>query len=251
VVRTAVTVWWIAKARLDNLCLQLCGAPNRGVEVIDFKPEEYAVSRRDTGISDEAVVMFYIPRMQLKNQTSIGHEPLVLRTAMVTATVKQTLIPTAACFHIADANQRLWIHTSFAWGHRARHCALSIPPLPSLSSSRWRRPLWSGPPEPDPSDVINKGRLTANLPETRVHLTSVIHRVSDDLEHRLCERRCSEPTAQALLILFEARHHDRSPKHRGVQGCDGRKQIVGVGAKRCLCSHQIATDFRDVSIYRS
>jgi hypothetical protein len=58
------------------------------------------------------VVMLDIPRMQLKNQVSIGHEPFILRTTVVTFTTKQALIPPAACFHIADANQRLWMHTS-------------------------------------------------------------------------------------------------------------------------------------------
>jgi hypothetical protein len=97
-------------AWLDNLCLQLRSACDRRVEVIDFKPEKYAVSRRETGIPDRAVVMLDIPRMRLGDQAPIGHEPLVLRTTMFTVTTKKALIPTAACFHIADTNQRLWMH---------------------------------------------------------------------------------------------------------------------------------------------
>ena len=103
-VRAAVTVGWIAMARPDDRSLQIGDAGNRLVEVVDFEPEEHAVTTSQARISDSAVVMFYFPRVQLKNQPSMRHESLILRTAMITLAAKHALIPAAARLDIGDTD---------------------------------------------------------------------------------------------------------------------------------------------------
>jgi|SRR6187397_51506 hypothetical protein len=111
-VRTAVTLGRIPMAREDDLRTQLRGAGNSRVEVANFKPQEHAVSRREIGIADGTVMMLHIPPVQLKNQLAVRNEPLILRAAMATLTVKETLIPPTARFNIAHANKGLWAHTN-------------------------------------------------------------------------------------------------------------------------------------------
>jgi len=57
--------------RQDDLRMQFCGAGHRGIEIVRFKPEEHAVSRRETGIADGAVVVLHIPPVQLQDQSSV------------------------------------------------------------------------------------------------------------------------------------------------------------------------------------
>jgi hypothetical protein len=92
-VRTTVTLGRIAMAREYDLRTQLRGAGNGRLEVVNFKPQEHAISRRETGIADGSVMMLHLPAVQLKNQLAVRNEPLILRAAMATLTVKETLIP--------------------------------------------------------------------------------------------------------------------------------------------------------------
>ena len=96
--------------RQDNLRLQVGGAGKGRVEVGNFKPEEHAVSGCDVGIADGTVMILLVPGMELKDQLTIGNEPLVVRAAMGTLTAKETLIPATTRFDIARANKRLWMH---------------------------------------------------------------------------------------------------------------------------------------------
>ena len=58
-------------ARQDDLRVEFRGAGNRRIDIVDFKPEEHAVSRREIGIADGAVVVLHIPPVQLKDQSSL------------------------------------------------------------------------------------------------------------------------------------------------------------------------------------
>jgi hypothetical protein len=111
-VRTAVTLGRIPMAREDDLRTQLRGAVNSRLEVVDFKPQEHAISRREAGIADGSVMVLHIPAVQLKNQLAVRNEPLILRAAMATLTVKETLIPATARLNIAHGNKGLWTHTN-------------------------------------------------------------------------------------------------------------------------------------------
>jgi hypothetical protein len=112
-VRTAVAVGRIALAWHDDLSVQVLSACNRGVEVVEFKPQEYAVSVwRDGGIPDMAMMMLHIPPVQLKNQPAVENKPLILGPAVGALAAEETLIPSTARLDIGYANKWLWIHTN-------------------------------------------------------------------------------------------------------------------------------------------
>ena len=92
----------------DDLSLQVLGAGHSRFEVVDFKPQEHAISvGLDVWISDTAMMMLDIPSVQLKNQPALRNQPLILSAAMRTLTAKETLIPATARFNIAYANKGL------------------------------------------------------------------------------------------------------------------------------------------------
>ena len=95
----------------DDLSVQSLSACNSRVEVVEFKPQDYAVSVwSDVGISKSAMVMLHIPSVQLKNQSAVRNEPLILRPAMGALAPKETLIPATARLDIRHANKWLGIH---------------------------------------------------------------------------------------------------------------------------------------------
>jgi hypothetical protein len=106
-VGTAVVIGWVAVARQDDLRLQFGGADNSGVEVSNFKPEKHAVSGRELRIANPAVMILFLPGVELKDQLAVGNEALVVRTAVGTLTAKKTLIPATARLNISRANQGL------------------------------------------------------------------------------------------------------------------------------------------------
>jgi len=59
-------------ARFDHLGLQPFGTRNRGVEIVEFKPQENAISiRPKIGIPEWTVMVLDIPIVQLKDQGSM------------------------------------------------------------------------------------------------------------------------------------------------------------------------------------
>ena len=96
----------------DNLSFQFRSPCEGRVEIIDFKPQEHAISVwLEARVADGAVMMSYVPVMQLKNEPSVQNKSLVLAAAMGALATKEMLIPPAAGFNITDANERLWTHT--------------------------------------------------------------------------------------------------------------------------------------------
>ena len=94
-----------------DLSVQALCACNRRVEVVEFKPQEHAVSVWcDVGISDAGMMMLYIPSVQLKNQPAVRNEPLLLGPAMGALAPKETLIPATARLDIGHANKWLRVH---------------------------------------------------------------------------------------------------------------------------------------------
>jgi hypothetical protein len=110
-VRTAVAGWRIAMPGMNYLDLHFFRTGHSCIEIVEFKPQQHAVSvRLEILIADWAVIVSYIPPVQLQDQSPIRNKPLVLGTAVCALTTKKTLIPTAACFDIMHANQWLWAH---------------------------------------------------------------------------------------------------------------------------------------------
>jgi hypothetical protein len=55
-------------ARFDDLSFHLFGTRNSGVEVVEFKPQQHAISVwLEIGIAQRTVMMLHIPSVQLKN----------------------------------------------------------------------------------------------------------------------------------------------------------------------------------------
>lgn len=97
-----------------DLRFQVLSACNGRVEVVEFKPQEHAISVwGEVWISDATMMMVHVPSVQLKNQPAVPFEPLIIRAAMRTLTAKETLIPATTRFNITHANEGLWIHTNF------------------------------------------------------------------------------------------------------------------------------------------
>ena len=59
-------------ARQDDLSLQVLSARNGRVEVVEFEPEQHAISVwPDGGISDTTMMMLCLPSVQLKRQPAV------------------------------------------------------------------------------------------------------------------------------------------------------------------------------------
>jgi hypothetical protein len=99
--------------RHDNLDVHFLGAGNSGVEIVDLKPQEHAISVwLKVGIPDVAMMVLHVPSVQLQDQPTVRNQPFILGTAMCALTTKQTLIPATARFDITHANEWLWVHTN-------------------------------------------------------------------------------------------------------------------------------------------
>jgi len=95
-------------ARFDDLSSQLFGTCNSGVEIVEFKPQEHTISIwLEVWISDATMMVLHIPSVQLKNQSAVRNEALIVRTPVSTLTAKETLIPATARFNVPHANKRL------------------------------------------------------------------------------------------------------------------------------------------------
>ncbi len=95
----------------QNLRAKLRGPLDRGVEVVDFEPEQYAVSvGPDVWVPDRAVVVVHVPGMKLQDQSFAGDQALIFRPAVVTLAPQQLLIPATAGLDIGNGQQWLRPH---------------------------------------------------------------------------------------------------------------------------------------------
>ena len=95
----------------DDLSLQVFSACNSRVEVVEFKPQEHAISvGPEVGIADATMMMLHLPSVQLKDQPVVRNEPLILRAAMRTLAAEEALIPATARLNVAHAEKGLWTH---------------------------------------------------------------------------------------------------------------------------------------------
>ncbi len=85
----------------DDLYVHCGGALKHRVKVIDFKPQQYAVSVWLVfTISDRAVMVFHREAVQLKDKLAIRDQLLIFGASMIASAAQQALIPSAAGFHI-------------------------------------------------------------------------------------------------------------------------------------------------------
>lgn len=101
----------------DYLDFHSEGTLDRLVEIVHFKPEKDAVPIwAVVRIPNCSVIMLDLETMKLQDEISLGNEPFVIRTAVITPAAEQLLIPSAARFDIGYGNQGLWTHQSSPLG---------------------------------------------------------------------------------------------------------------------------------------
>jgi hypothetical protein len=110
-IRATITIGGISMPRHDNLDAHLGGTLHDRVKIVNFKPQQNAVSVGSiVSIADRTVMMFYVEAVQLKDEFAIRNQLLISSAAMIASTPKQPLVPFAACFHVRYRNQRLRAH---------------------------------------------------------------------------------------------------------------------------------------------
>ena len=95
-----------------NLHAHLGGALQDRVKVVHFKPEQDAVSiGLVIAVANPPMVVFHFEAVQLKDQLAIGNQLLVMGTSMKTPAAQQSLVPSAAGFHVGYCDERLRSHS--------------------------------------------------------------------------------------------------------------------------------------------
>jgi hypothetical protein len=112
-VRAAVMIGRVSMAWQDNLRPQPGRAGNGGVEIVNLKPKQSAISVCKFGIADATMMMVSLPAVQLKNEPVARNQPLILSSSVITSEGQQPLIPAAAGLDIVYANKRLGTHWKF------------------------------------------------------------------------------------------------------------------------------------------
>ena len=95
----------------DDLSFQFGGAGDSGIEVVDFKPQQYAVAIRLVfRITDLPMVVLDLKAVQLEDQHTCRDQSLIFRPAVRALTTEETLVPPAARFDIGHRDQGLGTH---------------------------------------------------------------------------------------------------------------------------------------------
>ncbi len=96
-----------AMARFKNISFHFLCAGNGSVEIIEFKPKEYAISIRFYfGFTKGTVMVLDVPVVQLKDQCSIRQdESFILLTTVIASKAKESLIPPATRLDVMYANE--------------------------------------------------------------------------------------------------------------------------------------------------
>ena len=88
-VGSAFTVRRVAVPWENDLGLELGGAGNRRIEILDFEPQQDAVSVRTIiGIADRPMVVCDVETVQLEDEDAIRDQPLVFRPAVLALTAE-------------------------------------------------------------------------------------------------------------------------------------------------------------------
>ncbi len=83
-IRTTLTIEWIAVFGFANLGVQFGHALQCSIEVLHFKPEQDSIAiRLFRRIANRTVIMLDVPVMQLHHQLPVMREPFILFAAVV------------------------------------------------------------------------------------------------------------------------------------------------------------------------
>jgi len=88
--------------------VELLRAPYDLVEIGHFaEPEQDAVTDLEIWIDEDSVVMFDVSMVELKDESLVAEQPLVIRATMITTEAEELLVPAARCFDVAYGDHRL------------------------------------------------------------------------------------------------------------------------------------------------
>ena len=95
----------------DNLDTHFSGALHDCVKIVDLEPEQHPISVRPViAIADRTVMVFHLETVQLKDKLPIRDQLFIRGAPMIAPAAQQSLVPSAACFHIGHGDQRLRTH---------------------------------------------------------------------------------------------------------------------------------------------
>ena len=95
----------------NNLDTHFSGALHDCVKIVDLEPEQHPISVWPViAIADRTVMVFHFEAVQLKDKLPIRDQLLIRGAPMIAQAAQQTLVPSAACFHIGYGDQRLRTH---------------------------------------------------------------------------------------------------------------------------------------------
>ena len=94
--------------RLHDRRVELLRASYDFVEIGHFaEPQQDAVTDLEIWIDEDSVVMFDVSMVELKDESLLGEQPLVIRATMITTEAEELLVPAARCFDVAYGDHRL------------------------------------------------------------------------------------------------------------------------------------------------
>lgn len=97
--------------RQDDLYTHFNGALHDRIKIVYLEPQQYTVPVwLVIPIADGTVMVLHVEAVQLKGKLSVPEQLLICGAPMTALTAQQTLIPTAACFHIGHGDKRLRTH---------------------------------------------------------------------------------------------------------------------------------------------
>ena len=91
--------------RQDNGDAHLSGTLRDSIEIINLKPQQNTIPVWSVVlIGNRPVMMLSVETVQLQHKLAMRDQLFISAATMVALTAEQTLIPSAACFHIGDGN---------------------------------------------------------------------------------------------------------------------------------------------------
>lgn len=91
-------------ARQDNFGSKFLSTEHRSINIFHLKPEQHPIAVGKVRIANSPVMMLHFPMVQLHDQFAIGHQLLIMASAVAALAPQQALIPAAARFDIPNTD---------------------------------------------------------------------------------------------------------------------------------------------------
>jgi hypothetical protein len=113
VIGPAVTISRVSMTRQHRLDAHFSGALHNRFKIVDLEPQQHPVSIwLVVTIANPPVMMFHLEAVQLKDKLPVRDQLFICGAPMIAPAAEQTLVPSAARFHIGHGDQRLRTHSA-------------------------------------------------------------------------------------------------------------------------------------------